>query len=189
MKCYYINLDKRKDRDEVFLKQKTPYEWERVSGIDTKPGWIGCRESHLKVLSRVKGVTLIAEDDCLFLRPWSVFDSAVKQLPADWDILYLGATLTRDIERYSKNLYRLRGGYSNTAILHHSDRVAKYVLDRRDDIVRMDMFMVHEVQPRFNCFIIDPMFACQQRGYSDILHKHFDNGLRQRKRFKKYATH
>ena len=187
MQGYYINLDNREDRKELFLSQDLPMQFERISGIKTSPGWVGCRESHISVASCVKDVTLIAEDDCLFLQPWHKLETAMRQLPNDWDLLYLGATLTKPLEKYSKNLYRLRGGYSNTAIIYRNDKVAKFILEHRDEIVRYDIFMVTQVQPRFNCFITNPMMACQRPGYSDILHKYFDNGLKQRKRFLKYA--
>jgi len=187
MKGYYINLNKREDRKKLFLQQGGVIEWERIAGIDTNPGWIGCRESHLKALNFVKDVTLIAEDDCLFMQPWKLLGNALHQLPADWDVLYLGATLTKKLEQYSKNLYHLQGGYSNTAIIYRNDIVPKYILEHRDEIIRYDKFMVSKVQPQFKCFIINPIFACQRPGYSDIMHKRFDNGLKQRKRFLKYA--
>lgn len=188
MKGYYINLDERTDRREQFEQHKLPVEFERFPAKKTKPGWMGCRDTHLSLFEQIDGTTMICEDDCMFLRPWIVLKDAMQQLPGDWDLLYLGATLTVPVMKYSKNLYNLRGGYSTTGIIYHDRKVPDYMLENRDRIERLDVFIVKEIQPRFRCFIVNPMFACQRRGYSDIMHHNFDNGLRQRKRFNKYAT-
>ena len=187
MKGYYINLDARTDRRKLFEQQQTPVKFERFPAIKSKNGWMGCRESHLLLMEHIYGETMICEDDCYFMRPWGKLEKAMKQLPADWDLLYLGATLTKWIDKYSKNLYVLQGGYSTTAIIYHNEQVPQYLLQNRDRIEQFDVFMVNEIQPRFKCFITDPLFACQRRGYSDILHKDFNNGIIQRKRYLKYA--
>lgn len=188
MKGYYINLDERTDRREQFEQHNLPVKFERFVPERTKPGWIGCRDAHLALMMKIDSMTMICEDDCEFRWPWSYLETSIKQLPKDWDMLYLSATLTRPVERYSRNLYLLQGGYSNTGYIFHDSKVPQFVLANRDKIIRMDMFMVSQVQPRFNCFITDPLFACQKKGYSDIMGKNFDNGKVQRKRFNKYAT-
>ena len=107
MKGYYINLDERADRREQFESQELPTAFERFVPKRTKPGWKGCRDAHLALMERIDSVTMICEDDCKFYRALKYLKMAMKQLPKDWDMLYLAATLTRPLEKYARNLYLL----------------------------------------------------------------------------------
>jgi hypothetical protein len=59
---------------------------------------------------------LLLEDDCIF-RNLDHLPQALKELPADWDILYLGANLREDQpERYSGRLFRVKEAWTTHAI-------------------------------------------------------------------------
>lgn len=187
MKAYCINLKERIDRWEQFNSQDLPMDFERVDAIKNAQGWVGCRESHFKVLENIQQMTLVVEDDCQFMWPWDYVEHAMKQLPDNWNCLYLGANLTRKIDRHSKNLYRLYGGYSSVAIIYHDNIIPKFIIANKDKINRMDRFMVDVVQYHFNCYITCPMIVCQARSYSDITHDNINNGRIMRKHYIKYA--
>ena len=69
---FYINLDYRTDRREQIENElkHTPFTFERVCGIRTEPGIIGCGQSHLRCLEIAKERELpwvwIMEDDFTF---------------------------------------------------------------------------------------------------------------------------
>lgn len=101
---YILNLDRRHDRWQKIVKQLDIAQISkavRFSAIDKQPGWIGCFESHLAILqtaldNKARNV-LILEDDAELYHDWNViWQSAVKQIPDNWDMLYLGFNLNPD---------------------------------------------------------------------------------------------
>lgn len=176
MKAFVINLESRPDRMVEFQKNIFPFEVERFDAIKTDPGWIGCTDSQLVILKGQKEFPfIIFEDDCLILQPWSVVENAMKQLPHDWDALYLGATLMQPIERYSENLFKLQGAFCAHAIIYNTWRMVQYILDNHEEFFRnsvarntLDVFYAHDIQEKFNCFITDPLVATQRSGFSNI---------------------
>ena len=101
-------------------------------------------------------------------------------------MLYLGANLTRKIERYSKNLFRLQGGLTVSSIIYNNQNgVCDHILENIGG-QRTDLFMIDHVQPVFNCFITYPMIMTQRAGFSDIINKY--TSYRQIKRnYRKYT--
>jgi len=198
IKTYCINLDRREDR------------WERVRvetdllGIDLirfpaidivaecgKDGsHAGCNASHKALLEMVKqdGIFMAIEDDLKILvdNPTELIRDAYSQLPDDWDVFYLGATLNQDLERYSKNLFRVKGAWTLHAVIYNNQNgVVDYILNNHGD-QNLDVFMADDVQHKFNCYIIYPMVATQLSGYSDIRHKEVDYGVI-KERYDKYV--
>ena len=101
---FYINLDKRDDRNaEVLLEfDKVGLAVERFSGIEMKPGIVGCGYSHLAVLklARERGYknVLIFEDDFEFLVSKSEFWKQINQFfssNVDYDVLMLSYNLEK----------------------------------------------------------------------------------------------
>jgi hypothetical protein len=167
MKAYCINLPERPEKWREFRSQKLPFKVERLDGIKKTPGWEGCRDAHLEALKKVNGMTVIFEDDCLFLHPWGMVMKIMEQLPKNWDCLYLGATLNEPLERYSKNLYRLKKGWCSHAIIYKDATVPQFVL--ANEMRKIDVFYANVVQEKFNCFLTFPLVATQRPGYSDIV--------------------
>lgn len=186
MKAYCMNLDERQGRWDEFQTQKLPFAVERFAAIKMSPGWAGCRASYLELMKKVDGLTVIFEDDCLFLQDWSVVENAMKQLPETWDCLYLGATLNKPIERYSDNLFFLKAGWTTHAIIYHDRRIPDYVLKNADKVRKIDVFLANVVQEKFNCFITYPLVATQRPGYSDIINGVTDYAII-KQRYAKYV--
>jgi GR25 family glycosyltransferase involved in LPS biosynthesis len=99
-KVVVINLDRRTDRMEQVDAQlkELGIEYERFSAVDAVAEGIdpiqACRQSHIQVLEQSEGLTLILEDDALFMENFQErFDNFIELLPQDWDIFYLGAVL------------------------------------------------------------------------------------------------
>jgi len=184
--AYCINLADRQDRWQEFKKQSLPFEVERIDAFKDSIGWFGCRVSYLEALKKVDGVTLIMEDDCLFLKDWEFISGIMEQLPEDWDALYLGATLNQPLCWYSDNLYFLQGGWTTHAILYNGDKIAKYVLREAAHVRKIDVFLANNVQPKFKCFITYPLCATQAPSYSDITRRQQDYAII-KERYEKYV--
>jgi len=71
IKSFVINLDLRVDRWYIVKEElrKQGIHAKRFSAIEGKPGWKGCRDSHLVVMELCKNEDcfLIFEDDVIFL--------------------------------------------------------------------------------------------------------------------------
>jgi len=180
MKGIVINLDSRPDRLESFQAQPIPFEVERFPAVvaESGRGQDGCAASHLAVIkAQTEFPFVVFEDDCVLIRPWRIVKDAMKQLPDDWDALWLGAMVKRRLRRYSRNLYRLHRAYSLHAVIYNTKRMVDFVVNEhyRTDGENLDVFYCHEVQARFNCFIVYPLVASQRSDVSNIGGKLTDN--------------
>ena len=109
---FYINLDKRVDRKELFEAELIKYELtaERFPGIYYPPprGIVGCGKSHLQVLELAKlrkyKNVLICEDDFYFTESKQVVEECLHRLfttKPTFDVCFLAQNLhlgTLDIE-------------------------------------------------------------------------------------------
>lgn len=182
MEAYVMNLESRPDRMIEFSKNNIPFKVQRFNAIKTDPGWIGCTQSQLEIIKKQNCYPFaIFEDDCLLLDSWNKITKAMRQLPRDWDALWLGATLMSPIERYSRNLFRLKNALCAHAIIYNSRLITQYILNNYEVFFNnseerhtLDKFYADDVQGKFNCFIIDPIAATQRSGYSDIENREVD---------------
>lgn len=186
MKAICINLKERPERWKEFQSQKLPFDVERFEAIKDSIGWWGCRLSYISVMTLVEGLTFVCEDDCLFLKDWPFIEDVMKQLPDEWDLLYLGATLNEPLIRYSENLYVLKKGWTTHAILFNGNKVANYILENQSKIRKIDVFLADYVQPNFKCFLTYPLCATQRPGYSDIINRQQDYAVI-KERYDKYV--
>jgi hypothetical protein len=169
MKAFVINLPERSDRMIDFRKNNFPFEVERFSAIKTNPGWLGCASSHIEIM---KGQTefpfAIFEDDCIFIDSWDKVERAILQMPSEWDALWLGGSLYQSVERYSENLFRVKGLYTHHAVIYNSRAMIDFYINNYDSKMPIDNFSSSVVSQQFNCFLIHPMIATQRVNFSDI---------------------
>lgn len=204
MKTYCINLRERTDRWRQAQKEaaKLGIELTRFNAIKRDVGHDGCKASHMRLLKEASGwrsgtlrildrttkIFMITEDDMKVMAKdaiW-VFRKARQQLPYDWDMLYLGATLTKHIERYSDNLFVLKGGSASQAIIYNNQNgVVDYIL-KNHNRNRFSALLRDDVQGQFNCFVTYPMVTTQRSGYSDLMNK-WVSGRRILRAYKKYT--
>lgn len=170
MKAFVINLGSRPDRMIDFGKNNFPFEVERFNAIRTNPGWLGCASSHIEIMKGQKKFPfVIFEDDCMMLDSWNKIEKTMLQLPAGWDALWLGTSQIQAIERYSKNLCRVKGQYCHHAVIYNSQIIIDfYINNYLPGEMPIDDFTSSVVSHQFNCFLIDPMIAMQSVTFSDI---------------------
>jgi GR25 family glycosyltransferase involved in LPS biosynthesis len=182
MKTYVINLDRRKDRLELL---KIPFEWEKFSAFDggksNRMGAIrGCLKSHQTLLKLIQGLKLeeaiIFEDDVVLCENFEVkFNNILKNLPEDWDLLFLGGWNKGNIIKYAEGLniaelvytthaYVIRNKFIDVllASLHSKDKTAVNENDYKTDVLLANCLL------KGKCFICNPVLAWQREGYSDI---------------------
>jgi len=184
MKAWCINLDSRFERWKAFSSDdelRFFVETERFPAIYNMNGALGCVISHLEVMKRfdANDMNIIFEDDFIRVNDMKFVTEAINQLPDDWHCLYLGAMLHEHLTRYSSNLFRLQYGWCNHGIIYNGRTVADEILKHTPEEIHskwrnIDTWMAHEIQPRFNCFIVDPIIGIQQPGYSDIIRRNRD---------------
>ena len=175
MKTYCINLDSRprkwrRVQKEAHKINATPIRFPGIPG-----GHIGCTRSHLRILADncYDEIFIIIEDDMKIIvkNPMQVIDKALSQLPANWDMLYLGATLNQPLDRYSDNLFILKRAQATHAIIYNNQNgVCDYIIENQTGII--DLFYRDNVQEEFNCFITYPLVATQRAGISDTIGKY-----------------
>lgn len=179
---YCINLDNRRDKWEKVQKEASSLGVDLIRFSALKAGKIsghaGCLASHMALLRRVRdeGVFMIIEDDMKVLaeNPIELINRAYSQLPKDWDMLYLGATLTKQLDRYSENLFRLEHAWATHAVIYNNQNgVVDYILENHNE-QKFSVFLGRVVQYKFNCYITYPMVATQAAGRSDILRHYVD---------------
>jgi len=174
---YCINLSERTERWEQVsaeFKRIGIEKVERFNAIRMSPGFQGCRESHLAILEQCRGFSrfTIFEDDVQFVGDlWEVLRKVDKQLPAAWDMLYLGAHLMAPVQKYSENLYHLTNAYCTHAIIFNNPELPDFILSHREGMRKIDVFYQSVIQEQFNCFISYPMIATQSDSYSDIINR------------------
>lgn len=176
MISYCINLSRRIDKWGDVCQEFAKYGITpvRVDAYDTKPGWQGCRDSHLSILKRAKRDSLsqfvVYEDDVIFLQdPNDILPKAVKELPEDWDMLYLGVSPQEPLSLYSEHLFKVNKSTCLHAVMYNNrkDGVIDYILKHRVDIKKIDDFYSSEVHRKFNVFVTYPMICTQRQYQSD----------------------
>lgn len=183
MRVVCINLLHRTDKWKAVQPEfrklgVTPLKFMGIYGAGMtkrERGRNGCTRSHLACMEMLKDdvVLMILEDDilCCVDNPKEVIENAFYDLPPEWDALYLGANLTKPIERYSPSLFRLKGGLTTHAIIwNNKDGVIDEILANPNKELAFDDWMA-EIQERRNIFITYPMVLTQRQWDSDIAHR------------------
>lgn len=188
-KAICINLEHRTDRWANAQEQfaKFGIEVERFDAIAHENPMTGIHLSYQAIFNTYKGKQiLILEDDVEFIRGFPALEDAYNDLSDRWDMLYLGGNAQRGQKRASTWLYRANGILSTHAILYSgkmTDWLANNMFEANEHINRSntyDVWLMKEVQSKFNCYIIYPQIAAQSFGYSDICkmninYKYFNN--------------
>jgi len=184
---YCINLDNRPDRWEQaqteFKKLGIEDDVVRVSGVEHTNGNLGCTLSHLNLIKKCKADglenVLIFEDDVLFVETDIIrLEEAFKDLKSigKWDLFYIGVTMCPVRGEFLKITDRvLKTNFAFTTHAYainaqafipiieawtQSTRVGNNIVD-----VVLDN---HIVKRRGQSFVMNPIYAIQQPGLSNI---------------------
>lgn len=170
-----FGLEDREDRwlrskeilEEIGVKKVTRY----ATQIDPLDKHRHCTKDFLQMLRR-KGQQNIVffEDDFELVKGWEeVLDKAWKDLPDDWDLLYMGANLTSPPQKITDNLLKIRGAWMFHAVIMR-DRFINYILNKYD-VNRYWVFdeWLRQEAIRRHFYMTYPMISYQRAGYSDLV--------------------
>ena len=187
---YCINLEHRMDKWEECVNEFDKHElWvEHYKGIngddieydgDLKKGVVGCFMSHKDLITRARdsglNSILILEDDVAFDDELNIkFNEWYKEVPLDWDMLYLGGNHNvREVTKCDEHLMRA----TNTQTTHAyavKNTVYDMILDRLE-ILDLDVDVVYtEIQKKCKAYCFTPRLAWQRPSVSDIWKQHVD---------------
>lgn len=183
-KIYCLNLDSRPDRWQQSQQefQKHDLTVDRVSAINghklninlpgVKPGAMGCSLSHQLAIRMARqnryNSVMILEDDVEFAENLQQqFADYVLQIPANWDIIYLGGNHQNPPEPLTANVSRIKFSYAAHAVVFRHT-VYDMLLEFSSNLqVAVDVAFAH-AQYRSNAFVFTPHLAWQRDSFSDI---------------------
>ncbi len=177
-KVYLVNLAHREDRllESAKLLEEYQIPYQVFPAIqDREQGARGLRDTMLalfkEALENNHENILVFEDDIKMVEDKQTFDytmdNAVKQLPENYHLFYLGGQATSGYASvYSTNLL--------PAINYFATHSVCYSRQGMKEILAMGMgfpidnWIVKELQPVGNCFAVNPILCSQRPGFSDI---------------------
>lgn len=188
---YYINLDKRVDRNEQILDEMNKMDFDmskvtRISGINHEIGSLGCSMSHLNILLDCQKKNykncLIFEDDFVFkntkqetYKILSDFWNTNKQ----WDIVMFSGYirkykptdfkfLFKVIDAQTTSGYAVNKCFLPTLIKNYQEGIDQYIkLNKKNGQLCIDIYW-KKLQENANWFVLYPKLGSQRPGYSDI---------------------
>jgi glycosyltransferase involved in cell wall biosynthesis len=184
---YVINLATRKDKRKkvsTHLRRREINHKFYKATLHENPKR-GCLESHLTLIREAieKNVpyVMLMEDDVKFVHSPRHLDVP----PEDWHMVYFGGTIHRVIgpDGETKSVvpehkpgsipqfryHRVQCWTTHCYILNLTDPAFVEALLKMDDYEEeVDKFYLQNIHPNFNAYVVDPMIAIQQDGFSDI---------------------
>lgn len=190
-KIYCINLDRRPDRWEASQKEfdRIGIEVERVSAVDGSsgnyqgpllPGEFGILQTHAYLLGDIYlnhpddiSRILILEDDIEFGPSFNEnWERWSREIPGDWDMLYLGGNLVGwHPSPVSRHVHRGGGVFAAHALGLNRIAMQKFLYNDGGMTRPVDVTYA-QMGSELNSYIISPRMAFQRSDYSDIQKQH-----------------
>lgn len=186
-RTFCINLDSRPDRWESAQEEfaKHSFNVERVSGIEgskmnldfppeIKEGAVGCALSQFFCIKYAKQLGLdtflLLEDDIQFDENINeLFNQYIKEVPSDWDMLYLGGQHFHgmNLQQVSEHVYKCEYTLAAHSVAFNH-RVFDRFIDKLIDITKPCDVHYAESHKEINAYVIIPHLTWQRNSYSDI---------------------
>lgn len=181
-----INLDRRPERWQRIQRALTAHGIESVQRFSATDGndvalphdWIhtagayGCLLSHVQVVREARDAgaasVLIFEDDVVFDPQFKEkFASFIHELPADWDMLFLGALHKDEPVVVSEHVARITKANSTFAYAIRNTVFDAFIElnSRAEHVLDMNSYVLQE---RFNCYCFMPNLVWVESEYSDV---------------------
>jgi len=182
IKTYIINLERRTDR---LNELKIPFDYELFVATDghkefnksnhsmDELGQLGCRDSHKRLLSKIyeDGVEhcLIFEDDVELCDNFEFkLEEIIKELPEDWDMVYLGGWNLGEKKSYTNKLNIAEKVYTTHSYLIRRKFIPLLIDEiNKDEYKKVDVIF-SVLQKQNKCFIASPILCWQRKGFSDV---------------------
>ena len=188
-KIIYINLDHRTDRRSEIERELATMglSGERFSAILAKPGYIGCLQSHLKVLELAKQSgwknVLLLEDDFQFIVDKSTFEQELTSffnLKLPYDILMisyndlkptpLNDVVTKAMDVQTTSGYLIHERFYEILIANWKHALPLLVQTDKHWLYSCDQSW-KTLQPGSDWFCLKRRIGIQRSSYSDIANR------------------
>jgi len=184
-----INLDRRLERWRQMqqkFQQHGIYSVLRFAAIDGETATIptnwhstrgayGCLLSHLEVVREARRLglasILIFEDDVVFDDQFEKkFNDYIRQLPADWDMIFFGALHKDELLKVSDNIGRITQSNSTYACALRDTVFDAFIElnSKSNEVLDVNSLIL---QKQFNCYCFLPHLAWVEEAYSDAQQK------------------
>ena len=171
IKVVIINLKERNDKRiyiEKELKSKN-IKFDIFTATKHNDPKRGCLESHLTVIKNAitnnQKYLMIVEDDLKFINEISKMEIP----PDNWDMIYLGGTIHRVLDKKHKGYARVQCWTTHGYIINLSNNnLVSKILECEKYDGEIDRYYLEKIHPNFNVYVCDPMIAIQKPGFSDI---------------------
>ncbi len=173
IKKVIINLQERKDKRKYIKhhleKRFSNFEF-YITNRHPTSAKRGCLESHLNVIKKCIEENkfdklLIFEDDAQMINSIST----LKKVPDNWDMLYLGGTVFRVLEKNIPGWTKVQTWTTHAYIINLNNKeLISDILKMENYDGEIDRFYLEKIHPKYNCYMADPMICIQKGGYSDI---------------------
>jgi len=180
-----INLDRRPERWQRMQRALAAQNLavQRFSAIDGNnvalphnwmhtAGAYGCLLSHVQVVREARNAgassVLIFEDDAVFDPQFKEkFAHFIKELPDDWDMLFLGALHKDEPVAVSEHISRITKANSTFAYAVRNTVFDEFIElnSRAEHVLDMNSYLL---QQRFNCYCFMPNLVWVESEYSDV---------------------
>jgi GR25 family glycosyltransferase involved in LPS biosynthesis len=150
-----------------------PATWRHSAGA------YGCLLSHLQVVkdARKRGLPslLILEDDVVFDPSFSEkFPVFMRGLPADWDMVFLGALHREDPLPFAENVVRIRQAYCTHAYALRDSIFDAFIAANDGSLNQVDVTN-GMLQSNHNCYGFAPNLAWVESHYSPVQERMADH--------------
>lgn len=185
-----INLDRRPDRWQVCVREFAEHRLNvtRVPAVDgrmlprlgspiTATGYdqeatLACVRSHALVLRTALNHgyrrVLVLEDDAVFRTDvQSYFEATRQELPAQWDMLYLGCARPRFVDA-PKRIRQVRGAFATSSYAVSAEAMPRVVAALAMENGAADEVYDAMLRTELRAFAYDPPLSWQRAGMSDI---------------------
>ena len=183
----YINLERRKDRNESILKELSKINIKnlhRFNAVEMKNGAVGCSLSHIKCLEiAIKenyDYVMICEDDIEILNPTIFLENIHKFLNStiEWDVVLIAGNNMvpyNFVTDYCIKIYNcltttgyiVKNKYFSTLVDNYKEGVKKLMKEQTNSSYRIDKYW-QILQNKDNWYMIIPPSIVQKEDYSDI---------------------
>lgn len=183
----YINLERRKDRNESVLKELEKINIsnvERFNAVEMTNGALGCSLSHIKCLElaikRDYEYVMICEDDIEILNPFLFIENINKFLNSkiNWDVVLIAGNNMvpyNFVTDYCIKIYNcltttgyiVKKSYYSTLLSNYKEGVTNLIRNQTVLDYRIDKYW-QILQKKDNWYMIIPPTIIQKEDYSDI---------------------
>ena len=175
IKSYIINTKERRNRkikSEKQLKRRNLTSNFYIKALDSKP-IEGNKKSHLGLIKKCieDGLdkVLIMEDD------FKIIENLDKlpEMPKDWDLLYLGGDVLRNLEPIKNGWVRCVTKKHHAYIINLKN---KEMIEEMEKCLtktgkKYDDWMAERIHPTYRAYMLNPMRIIQYDDFSDITNK------------------